>query len=238
VKDEQLLLCPCCKVSTETVTHVLQCPSNPSKENAIKEFRKELSPKDPHLVFILIKEGVHQWLESNYHPEVDYDQFPPHLREGLRSAVSSQEEIGWGTALRGYMSIEWRQVASCDMGGNPATNEGQGMQRMRAIHKAMHNLTQTLWRSRNQALHGSQEVEMRNIRQAELTEIIEYHQNPDLVPAGDRHYCAQTVDSLLRRAPSTRRRWLRHMRLARLRFKTDGKNQRMITNYFRRREVM
>ena len=75
-------------------------------------------------------------------------------------------------------------------------------------------------------------MDMKKIRQAEITEIIELHGNPEMVPAGDRHYCEQPVMNIIARAPSTRRRWLRHMRAARIRYTNQGARQTTITQFF------
>ena len=80
---------------------------------------------------------------------------------------------------------------------------------------------------------GMQSSGMREIRCPELIEITHLHSQPQLVAAGDRHFCDRPLDELLRAGYSVRRRWLQYMRNARARFERDGRNQTMITDYFR-----
>lgn len=52
IKNPSLLLCPGCKETTETTSHVLRCQRNPAREKCIKDLRKSLSPSDYHRVTI------------------------------------------------------------------------------------------------------------------------------------------------------------------------------------------
>jgi hypothetical protein len=236
VKDNDLLLCPCCKAEIETTTHVLQCKKNPVREKCISSFRKAMSPINPHPVFTILKGGIISWLQAEEEYNVDVDIFPTKFRPSATKGLEDQTTIGWEFAIKGYLSVEWRYMANVDMFDGTSQQEGSGLHIIKTILKATHQLTQAIWHSRNEVLHGSDGITLKNIRQIEIAEIIDIHGHPELVPAGDRHYCEQTLKNILERAPSTRRRWLRHMRSARLRFTKEGQRQALITTFFRRED--
>ncbi len=125
------------------------------------------------------------------------------------------------------------QCCKCDVsiGGIPG---GRGIRQVRAVQRALHKLTQTLSKSQNQILHGSTEMELQQIQDSGLVEIKEIHKHPERIPAGERHDCMEPVANILTRTTATRRRWLRHMRAARLRFQTEGNRQALMTQYFQR----
>jgi hypothetical protein len=231
VKDPLLLVCPCCKSETETVSHVLRCSKNPDLEKCILQMRKALSPKEYHPVFSLIKEGVSNWLRGEPNT-LDITNFPMKCHDHASSGIRDQENIGWHAAFKGYLSVEWRQLASMGLGDNDMSHDGRGMQYIRSIMKTLMQFTQDMWKARNHVLHGTQDIDMRRIRQSELAEIIAIRDHPELLPAGDRHYCEQTLENIVNRAPATRRRWLRHMRAARVKFTRDGRRQTLLTNYY------
>ena len=83
--------------------------------------------------------------------------------------------------------------------------EGRGPHNIRMTLKALHSATRALWLSRNGALHGDLTMELDRIRSVETAEITAYYQQPELLLAGDRHYCTQPLPTLLRKNPSTRR---------------------------------
>jgi hypothetical protein len=193
-----------------------------------------MSPINPHPVFTIIKGGLISWLNDDAAYNVDLKNFPTKFRLSATKGLADQLSIGWESALKGYLSVEWRHMATVDMFDGTPPHDGRGMQIIKTILKATHQFTQAIWNSRNDVLHGSNDNELQNIRQIEIAEITDIHGHPELVPAGDRHYCEQTLNHILARAPSTRRRWLRHMRSARLRFTKEGQRQELITTFFHR----
>jgi hypothetical protein len=100
------------------------------------------------------------------------------------------------------------------------------------ILTALHQLTRSLWLSRNKKLHDKKDETARGIQSSEMAEIWHFHANPTLLPMGDRHYCEKSLSQLLCGAPSVRRRWLRHIRQARAAHLHNGLVQTNITNFF------
>jgi hypothetical protein len=148
------------------------------------------SANDPAPVHILIKEeGATAWLQGKEWSS-KVTQFPPLLPDCLNKALQDQVQIGWMQALKGYLSIEWQHSAAKGTSASEDyQEEGRGMRQVRTVQRALHQLTQTLWKSQNQILHGSTEMEWKQIRDSELAEIKEIHkQHPERIPAGERHY--------------------------------------------------
>ncbi len=181
-----------------------------------------MPPHEPHPVYQQLKEGILARLEAReFRP--DYDSVPDKFKASVQKAIDDQQSIGWEATIKGYLSVEWRYMASLGIYDTDTPHEGRGMQGIRSMLLTFQKLIQALWTSRNQVLHGSNDLELQNIRESELAEIRAYYNNPEMLLSGDRHYCEQTLQSIVTRAPTTRRRrWLRYMRLARLRFQREG----------------
>ena len=234
IKADQLKLCPCCKIAIEDLHHVFRCTSNPDRVDILKNLRKALSPTEPHPVYYLIKEGVTRWLDGEDSPYLPMEaDWPAKFTDSLRTAIDDQNNIGWQQAIKGYLSVEWKHLLEIALYNNDQAQEGRGPHHIRLILKAIFTATRALWISRNGALHGEQTASMDRIRSAETAEITEYHQQTDAILIGDRHYCNQPLDTLLRKNPTTRRRWLRYMRMARHRFIENSRGQTRITSFFR-----
>jgi hypothetical protein len=71
------------------------------------------------------------------------------------------------------------------------SQEGQGPYIIRKIQRATYDVSRLLWLARNQSLHGETTQDLARIRSSEEAEFTELHQHPELISAGDRHYCKQ-----------------------------------------------
>ncbi|KAI2501345.1 hypothetical protein MHU86_13143 [Fragilaria crotonensis] len=231
IKDNTLLLCPCCRGELETTTHVLQCKANPERTTSIKAFRTTMAKQEYHPVFRVLMISVLAWLNKET-DVIDLAEFPSKFRLGLQQALQDQDKLGWEQAIKGFVSVEWRHLLTLGMGDNESEPARVGMQRLRFVLKTFSQLASSLWTARNQA-HGTTEEGMKAIRQEEVAEISRMYQQPELISATDRHYCEQPLSAILKKSPASRRRWLRYMRMARARFTRDGKRQMLITSFFR-----
>ncbi|KAI2497542.1 hypothetical protein MHU86_16945 [Fragilaria crotonensis] len=232
IKDDNLDKCPCCK-EHENWQHVLRCRQNPDRTKTLTELAKRLTPTEFQPVFTLLRDGVLTWLEGNtYDPDIS--GFPMKLWGIIRNALSDQEQIGWQNAMKGYLSVEWRAIAETDPYGTAImTQEGKGIHTLRTILIHVNQATQCLWKAQNNLLHQSNEAEMQLVRDSEIAEIREMHASIEKIPAANRHYCERSLDVLLKKNHSSRRRWLRYMRMARARMEQDGKRQLLLTQFFR-----
>jgi hypothetical protein len=102
--------------------------------------------------------------------------------------------------------------------------------------KALYEHSRRLWLVRNEVLHKQDDIQLRDIRSKEIAEIKQYHSQPHMVRAGDRHYCERSLQKLLSASDSTRRRWLRRIRKSRDEHKRDGGQQRLLTTYYIQRK--
>ncbi|KAI2490403.1 hypothetical protein MHU86_24159 [Fragilaria crotonensis] len=150
-----------------------------------------------------------------------------------RKALRDQQTIGWDNAIKGYLSVEWRCMAEHAMFDSSPAKPDIGFYRIHNILKAAHVLTQTTWKAQNKMLHDHHDAINRHIREAEAAEITAMHRQSENLRAGDRHYCEQPLEKILNKLASSRRRWIRYMKMAQDRSSRDGKRQTLLTNFFR-----
>ena len=115
IPKDELKLCPRCRTSTETPSHLLQC-NDDALTTSLTKLRKDLWTDDIHPVRYLIYEGVHHWTTGNLTPfNPDTSQFPSHFLPLIADSLRSQAAIGCHQALKGYISIHWTTLASLSM---------------------------------------------------------------------------------------------------------------------------
>jgi hypothetical protein len=237
IKTEELKQCPCCRVSTESTDHVILCKRNPARKESIAALKKGLQGCDNHPTLRLLSAGLCHWVETPDIPfQPDVKGYPPKFAEPIKCAIQEQHDLGWSQAMRGYLSIHWRLMASDGIYDTDQTEEGRGRQTIRQFYTEHFKFTHSLWQARNKVLHDDHSPELRAIRDQELAELKALYTNQDKIGAGDRHYCAQPIEAILRKNPSSRRRWMRYMYRARKRYELAIQHQPLITNFFRRRE--
>jgi hypothetical protein len=101
-----------------------------------------------------------------------------------------------------------------------------------AIHR-LHSQNYRMWKGHNNALHGgTSENELSIIYTLESFAIRHYHSQPHLLAAGDCHYCAHSLISILHSSPSTQCCWLLRVWRARAAYIKDGRQQTQMTMYF------
>ncbi|KAI2493732.1 hypothetical protein MHU86_20802 [Fragilaria crotonensis] len=233
VKDATMAQCPCCRTEVETSAHVLHCRMNPDRDLALREFRMKMTPTEYHPIFTLLKEGIVAWFEDHEY-EPDQTVFPRKMRDTIHTALCDQAIIGWGNAVKGYLSVEWRYLAELDTYDNVKEKPlGVGFSTLNSILCHVHHLTQRLWKSRNEDLHKSDDQALKDIRDSETREIRDMYDHPERLQAGDRHNCDQPIESILKKSPATRRRWLQYTRMSRARMLKDGQRQLLLTQFFR-----
>jgi hypothetical protein len=161
-------------------------------------------------------------------PSTKNEEFSPLLTEMIHTTLADQTKIGWDNALKGILAFSWTQIAKY---GNQQTGEAE--RRIQAALNQLYTRNQSMWRGRNEMLHGSSETELSCIYTMESAAIRYYHSRPHLLAACDRHYyCERSLLSILQGSPSTRCRWLRRVRSARAAYLKDGRLQTRITGYF------
>ena len=216
---------------------MLLCHWNPARKESITELKKGLQGSDNHPTLRLLRDGLCHWVETPDIPfQPDLTGYPTKFTDSINSAIQEQHNLGWSQAMRGYLSLHWRLMASDGIYDTDQPEEGRGRQTIRQVYTALSKFTTSLWQARNKVLHADNSPDLRAIRDQELAELKELYNNQDKIGAGDRHYCDRPLETILRKNPSSRRRWMRYMYRARKRYELATKHQPLITNFFRRRE--
>ncbi|KAI2498643.1 hypothetical protein MHU86_15820 [Fragilaria crotonensis] len=231
IKDDSLKLCPCCQVADETPHHFLRCTANPAFASSRSTLRSDILTNDSHPIRYLIVEGICHVISSDSAFAPDIHQYPSHFHPGITSALSSQQQIGWNSAVKGFLAREWSELALLDM-HTPRCDPRAGNNRMQRIISALCQHTRRLWIARNGCLHDSTSSNHLSST-AEAIEIEYYHSRPHLLRIGDQHYCQRSLSKLLEGPSATRRRWLRKVKQSSAELTKDGTSrQSLITSFF------
>ena len=112
-KDANLRICPCCREEDETADHVYQCKANPKRSESILSFRKALSKStEPNPTCVLIKSKIQQWIHCTPIVIPTLTEFPSATHELIDRAMTEQEQIGWNSAARGFLSRAWPRTCT------------------------------------------------------------------------------------------------------------------------------
>jgi hypothetical protein len=144
IKDDSLQRCPCCKISEENHHHFLRCPSNPAFTTRLVALRSEILTSDTHPIQFLIADGIRHTLTSDLPFSPDTHQYPPHLQPLIVAALSSQQRIGWQSAVKGFLTRDWATLAQLDM-HRPHKDVRNGESRMMQIISALSTHVRRLW---------------------------------------------------------------------------------------------
>ena len=236
VPSDSIALCPCCQDAAEDQIHLLRCGSNPVRAEAIQAFQKALHSKDLHAIFYLISFGVLKWLSGDVLSFADWDLrgYPPHMLPVITSAINSQSSIGWLSAIKGFLSSDWTTLAKMSMDDPSVTTHRAWQSRKILLMRSLSDLSEQLWKGRNEVLHRNDEREAQRHQSAEEVEIRHYHEKPELLSVSDRHYCDRPLKQILHSSPTNRRRWLRQVQQARQRRLQDELSQCKIYQFFPR----
>jgi hypothetical protein len=112
----------------------------------------------------------------------------------------------------------------------------RGRHTLKAVQPAIFKFTTSLWTARNTVLHDENSPELCAIRDHLVAEIKDLYKHQDKIGVGDKHYCERPLETILKKNPSSRRRWIRYMHRARKRYQLVVKHQPLITSFFRKRD--
>lgn len=76
------------------------------------------------------------------------------LARAYRGCSGITNKIGWENALRGFLSRDWRNLASLDL-HNPKTHHAMDKTnaRLRKAMNSLYNYSRATWENRNELLH-------------------------------------------------------------------------------------
>ena len=144
-----------------------------------------------------------------------------------------QTVIGWLPGIKGFLSSKWLNLAQ--LSTDPTINVSLDVGRDRICHlpKSWSRLTTTIWKGRNEVLHGTSISHSNNPLDCEIRH---YHSKPELLALSDRHYCSRSLDCLLKATPANKHRWVKQIRLTRHRRLTDQLPQSRLLQFLPCRE--
>lgn len=131
-EDDQIARCPCCHQDNESLSHLLRCRENPSRDIRIKSLKQSLKFNSFNPALQVFASRVLAWLNEEA-SEVHLDQYPKKFRSGLTHALQDQDAIGWDSAMKGYLSVEWQHLFAMGQGDTEAKNAVVGMQRFKEV---------------------------------------------------------------------------------------------------------
>lgn len=246
--DGPVTKCPCCRATAETQFHLLHCRQNPKREQSLKEFSSTVRRSCGTKFGRIFGAAFEQWfndptkppsMDNIRDPHLDYDAINSvEYIQHVRTAFNHQNEIGWMNATRGFLARSWYLVACTQIeiptdNGVQHSHREDGQQRIYKAVCALHKLVTSIWKGRNEELHRrDQEIEVRH-KTAIDAEIARLHCAPNDLPAADQHYCHNSLDYILRKSPTYKRRWIHRVRAAITRNKAGRQNsQQRITTFF------
>jgi hypothetical protein len=199
-------ICPCCRSSPETLTHVFTCPSETM--TAFRMTQQEILRK--HLDLINTPQNLIQAIQLGIQTLARESPIAP-TSPTISIAFHAQTELGWGAFLRGRISSSWRNAFSQDV--SAANNKKRLKWAGQLVHHLLH-YSQQLWIFRCGVVHGHTKEEHRQCHKEELQHSIctayeEYEHNPFCVPQDWRRLFSRPVDLLLTSDRDTLMCWLR-----------------------------
>jgi hypothetical protein len=179
-------------------------------------------------------------IENTQDPTLNYKDFLPKYIDCVKTALSHQREIGWMNGTRGFLAKTWHNVACSQLqipsptGEVIHTHHEDGHQRTYQLTRSIYNMVTSIWKGRNDELHRKN-CENESVQKTAIdAERARLHSTPGDLPALDQHYCNHTLDHILRKSPTYKRRWLHRVRIAITQQKQEQSRQRRITQFFHR----
>jgi hypothetical protein len=179
VTDPQVATCPCCKTSTEDMSHFLRCRQNSAFRQSLVDFRKDPKFPDDNPTRRILSDGIQHWIEKpteRFRP--DLTSYPSLIIASTMGAIDSQTHIGWNNAIRGFLSQAWTDLASRSLSDPDTVDIQKGRARMQTIIQSLHKHSWDTWLARNDKLHKKGLEQQTSIRTAEKAEIRFFYENP------------------------------------------------------------
>ena len=246
----------CAPETSETIDHVLQCPSHARRQATQAQFtdlRDKLSDwNTPEHVTRAIIEGATHWLRGETVPAVG-DLHLPDCEVGttVKRAYLEQTCLGWQTFFRGFWSVTWGKAHDAHIRAQDLTEQREHHKSRRLTGdiwaaKAQHwifSYFETIWKIRNRQEHGDDDETQRRISLDKCNRRIRamYAQNAAL-PDGEQHSFKHDIETLLQKTLADQELWIAIttpiLLKALRRVATLPPGQKLMTNYFVRPQPM
>jgi hypothetical protein len=154
----------CTEQHPETEDHILRCTNElvkQARDTAIKSLRTRLSHLEtPTDLTNCILHGLTSWIALS--PTLSEVSITcpaatpgPSENTQLHDAFQRQSLIGWGHLFRGRISIAWSQIVARHYRTNKMKSEYNADRWNQAIIKALWDIFDSQWTTRNQVIHGA-----------------------------------------------------------------------------------
>jgi len=220
--------CPSCPHPDETLDHIFHCPHpflQCKRDLILAQLRKKgLKLRIPYPV-------VSIWCSLL---EAYFDNTPLDLNidPDLRRAIHAQLTIGTQYFPRGFLSKQWISVMEAYGCENPHRKLAS------MIYFLWIDVTDSLWRTRNELVHQSRNLNER-AEEGLLDERLHWYSLHfrSLISRHDYRLVRQLTSTDLTTMPlRTKRRWLQHLDISRAAFEAEQKTlppgQTLLTQYF------
>ena len=159
--------CPCCSSTDETQEHILVCRAprmRAARYRAMVKLRSNIvTKKGSSYTWTALHRCLVHWVETSQSLpwEKALAGIPQQAAETIQRAMRDQEDIGWQFAFRGYLSVQWVQAQQGEH--SRSTETGIRQKWLKAVIRAIWDVTSALWEERNNILHStSDNVQIRD----------------------------------------------------------------------------
>lgn len=202
--DRGTRCCPLCPSQTEDRDHILCC-AHPTRQTWRESFLKELTDhckktRTSPVLQDVLQNGLQSWFSA---PQ-EFKQSTEGYDSDIYQLIHQQNQIGWRQIFHGRYSIQWVTVQERHYQNlqwqhdDSSTNKQTGEQWLVNLILFVWDKWYTLWKQRNQELHGVNELtraaaERKDVRR-QLQEIYQHRQDLEprvqelLFANVDRHY--------------------------------------------------
>ena len=200
--------CPGCPCADETIAHIFQCPNKEvvaTRKEIIDDLRRKRIRKIPREVREAIADILQQYSTGE---RVNPRAFHP----ALRTAIRSQQSLGWENFFRGYLVKDWVYALSA----TSHSKDIDGYQHFDQLQQLIwFDIAQPQWYMRNRVAHGPAS----NLSIAATTRLttllVWYNEHKhEILPVYQLPLAKRSVDDIQRMTLATKKEWVRHLEVA------------------------
>ena len=205
--------CPHCSCRSETLLHLVLCPSNTVQAfwaTALRDLEQWLEEHhtEPHLATFLVL-GLSSWLLDPYGDELTLENFP--LR--LHPTLTSHLELGWFALLSGFVHPDIVQSQQQHL--SSLQYRTTGVTWASRLTQKLWQVLYDLWLLRNTTLHANTINENNGQTHLDFSISVEHHLGPFGLPSQFNPYFTTSLEALLAKPIESKIRWFRLIRRAR-----------------------
>jgi len=241
-------LCPYCKQSSETMTHIFTCThpeATTNRASALDTLRQSLAPITPSNLLDTLISGLTQWTAD---PTLPTPLAPtegsilPQLAS-LTTAFRQQSSLSWLALIRGHLAKGWATAYCANYvprKNKPVQQETITQLSRQWCHKLIPMMWQygkTIWSHRNAVVHGkttlSPSKDLLQMQEKIRLHYHNFHCNNHYVPHAQAYLFQRDIQRTLQLRRDTMACWLHSVQEAILtQAHRQEKGNKKITSYF------